>query len=208
MLQASQAQPTFATAIPVVCADSAIKEMARCLFNFDKADLNAVCKHLKSQKKEWETLSDEALVDMLPLSTWKRLVRREYLPGAVQAERINAWRQQYIIDEGVFVDTSTAGRVRTLVRGGVEGLAEFEKQLISQVELMNKDMLSGERLAAGWQAAVNLIEGLLELWQTGCCAAAAAVFKQAWCSSVALAGNTPCDSHSVHAVYVPCRPSW
>lgn len=110
-----------------MCAGRAIKDLARCLFDFHKEDLKAVCAYMKKKNKELALLTDKQLVDKLPLSTWKRTVRRCYLEGAVQAERISAWRQQYIKDEGVFVDTSTAGRVRTLVRDGVEGLAEFEK---------------------------------------------------------------------------------
>jgi hypothetical protein len=54
-------------------AGEAIKALARCLFDFHKADLTAACKHQRTLNKDWEFLSDEQLVALLPLKTWKRL---------------------------------------------------------------------------------------------------------------------------------------
>lgn len=122
----------------------AIKALARCLFDFHKADLTAACKQQRTLNKDWEFLSDEQLVALLPLKTWKRTVRRIYLEPDVQAQRISKWRETYILNETVFVDTTVAGQARPLVRGGAEGLQKFEKVLLSQLDLVHKGMLSGE----------------------------------------------------------------
>lgn len=115
-----------------------------CLFDFHPDDLKAACRHIRRVKKEWEFMTDESLVDLLPLKTWKRTVRRRYLQAAEQAARIIKWREHYILNEVAFVDTSVAGNARPLVHGGVEGLQKFQKVLASQLELVHKGMLSGE----------------------------------------------------------------
>jgi hypothetical protein len=115
-----------------------------CLFDFHKADLTAACLHQRSLKKDWGFKTDDQLVELLPLKTWKRTVRRRYLEADVQAQRINKWRETYLLNESIFVDTTVAGQARPLVRGGAEGLQKFEKVLLSQLELVHKGMLSGE----------------------------------------------------------------
>jgi hypothetical protein len=118
--------------------------LAMCLFDFHKADLTAACLHQRSPKKDWGFKTDDQLVELLPLKTWKRTVRRRYLEADVQAQRINKWRETYLLNESICVDITVAGQARPLVRGGSEGLQRFEKVLLSQLELVHKGMLSGE----------------------------------------------------------------
>jgi len=114
-----------------------------CLFDFNKDDLSRTCAVIRKQKREHWCKSDQALVKLLPLSTFKRTVRRTYLPPEQQAERLERWYATYIEDKTVFVDTSVAGQARPLIRGGAEGLKEFKKVFQSQLQLVFKGMLSG-----------------------------------------------------------------
>lgn len=136
-------------------AGEASKGLARCYFDFVKKDLEAACRHLRTLKVEWQNLSDEALVKLLPLKTFKRTVRRIYLPRDVQAARLNTWMEDYIIKETAFVDTSVAGQARPLVRGGAEGKDKFLKMWADQMQLVHKGMLSGECCA--WYAAPSVV---------------------------------------------------
>jgi hypothetical protein len=120
-----------------------------CFFDFIKDDLQAACDHLRSLKEEWENKSNEALVQLLPLKTWKRTVRRVYLPPEVQSARLNKWLETYIHNETAFMDTSVAGQARPLVRGGAEGKKKFDKVFAAQMQLVHRGMLSGE-CGAGW----------------------------------------------------------
>eukprot|EP00775_Hariotina_reticulata_P012129 gene12129-12267_t len=125
-----------------VKAGAATKDLAMCLFDFNKDDLSRACAVIRKQKKEYWCKSDQALVKLLPLSTFKRTVRRVYLPPEQQAERLEQWYATYIEDLTVFVDTSVAGQARPLIRGGAEGLKEFKKVFQSQLQLVFKGMLS------------------------------------------------------------------
>ncbi len=125
-----------------------------CFFDFIKEDLQAACDYQRSLKEEWKNKSNEALVKLLPLKTWKRTVRRVYLPAEEQSARLNKWFEDYILNETAFVDTSVAGQARPLVRGGAEGRKRFQKVFEDQLVLVHKGMLSGEwcavQLAKDW----------------------------------------------------------
>lgn len=90
------------------------------------------------------------MVKELPLSTWKRTVRRVYLQPEKQLERLQAWYKEYIGNKNAFVDTTIEGKPRRLVRGGEEGLQKFELVLNSQLTLVRKGMLSGEYCLLIW----------------------------------------------------------
>lgn len=115
-----------------------------CFFDFNKDDLQAACDHQRTLKDEWRLLSNQALVQRLPLKTWKRTVRRIYLAAEVQSARLNKWRETCITNEAAFVDTSVAGQARPLVRGGAEGKQKFDLMFQNQMQLVHKGMLSGE----------------------------------------------------------------
>lgn len=53
------------------------------MFEFNPEDLRAACIVVRRKSKEvgLKFLSDSELVKKLQLSTWKRTVRRRYLPG-------------------------------------------------------------------------------------------------------------------------------
>lgn len=125
-------------------AGEASKGLAMCFFDFIKEDLQAACDHLRSVKEEYKYKGNQALVRLLPLRTWKRTVRRVYLPAAEQSARLNMWLETYIANETAFMDTSVAGQARPLVRGGAEGRKKFEKVFADQMQLVHKGMLSGE----------------------------------------------------------------
>jgi len=114
-----------------------------CLFDFNSDDLNRTCTVIRKQKPEHWCRSDQALVKLLPLSTFKRTVRRIYQLPEEQARRLAQWYATYIDDLTTFVDTSVAGQARPLIRGGAEGLKQFKKMFQSQLELVFKGMLSG-----------------------------------------------------------------
>lgn len=131
-------------------AGEASKGLAMCFFDFIKEDLQAACDHLRSLKEEYKYKSNEALVQLLPLKTWKRTVRRVYLPADVQSARLNKWLDTYIHNETAFMDTSVAGQARPLVRGGAEGRSKFDKVFAAQMQLVHKGMLSGEYSGLAW----------------------------------------------------------
>jgi hypothetical protein len=125
-------------------AGPASKGLARALFKFVEKDLKAACAHVRKTNPDWANLSDVQLVDLLPLKTFKRIVRRVYLPPEVQAANLSSWLEEFINNESAFVDTSVAGQARPLVRGGAEGKAKFLKVFADQMKLVHKGMLSGE----------------------------------------------------------------
>lgn len=130
-------------------AGQASKALAMCFFDFNKEDVQAACNYQRTLKGEWKSLSNEALLKLLPLKTWKRTVRRTYLPAEVQSARLNQWYETYITNEGAFVDTSVAGQARPLVRGGAEGKQKFDQMFQNQLQLVHKGMLSGEYTGLG-----------------------------------------------------------
>jgi hypothetical protein len=136
----------------------ASKDLALSLFDFNEEDLKAAAAVLlkafkvKADRLRKEGKAAEAgkyaklslmhhnqLVQELPLSTWKRTVRRVYGPAERQSERLAAWYAKYISDPTMFVAEG-----KTLIHGGPEGLEKFNSVWRSQLELVNGDMLSGE----------------------------------------------------------------
>ena len=101
---------------------------------------------VRNKRKEvWiSLLSDREMVKRLPLSTWKRIVRRRYLPGEQQAANLEAWYEKWIKTQGNFVDLSNRSKPKTLIRGGQEGLDNFNKVLRNHMELVHGEYLSGK----------------------------------------------------------------
>lgn len=121
-----------------------------CLFSFNTGDLEAAAIAVRNKlaaKKgrdgiTWRTKTAAELVKLLPLSTWARLVRRTYLPPDEQLHNIGRWWQTYILTEAAFV-ARVDGKVKTLVRGGQEGMDKFARVMANQLSLVEKGMLSG-----------------------------------------------------------------
>ena len=126
------------------------KQLALCHFEFNKRDLEAACQVLRKKTKDMSLTfkSAEALVLSVPLSTFKRTVRRVYLPGPEQAANLEAWYKKYIMDPLCFVDVS-GNKPKTLIRGGEEGLNSFNKTLTIQLGLVHQGLLSGEHTCLG-----------------------------------------------------------
>ena len=141
----------------------ALKELALALFDFNEADLAAAAKvvraafkakaaRLRKDRKDDEAAKFERLSGLhhtqlvleLPLSTWKRTVRRVYGPAGQQSERLAAWHAKYIEDATMFVVEG-----KTLIHGGEQGLDKFRSVWHSQLELVNEGLLSGEH-TRGW----------------------------------------------------------
>lgn len=139
-------------------AGLALKNLALALFVWFEADLQAAAKvvraafkakadRLRKEKKiaeanKYERLSNlhhTQLVEELPLSTWKRTVRRRYGPAERQSQQLGAWYTKYILDPTMFVAEG-----KTLIHGGEQGLEKFNRVWHSQLELVNDSMLSGE----------------------------------------------------------------
>ena len=132
----------------VAIAGVSTKVLACCLFGFISTDLKPVCDIIRSRNSNFNFKTDADLVELLPLSTWRRTVRRVYLPPQIQLQRLEAWYMQYILNKAAFVDTTIPGKLHRLVRGDEEGLQKFAKVLNSQLELVRKGMLSGEQCTA------------------------------------------------------------
>jgi hypothetical protein len=85
------------------------------------------------------------LVLLLPLSTWKRTVRRRYGPASLQSKRLADWHAKFIDDA-----TMCVAEGKALIHGGQQGLDKFSAVWHSQLELVNQGLLSGERTA--WES--------------------------------------------------------
>lgn len=132
-----------------MCATgAAIKDFALCFFRFNQAQLLAAAKALRRKKPDYENCSAAKLVSLLPLSTWQGTVERIYLPGQEQRDKMESWRQKYIYDARVFVDTVTG---KPLIYGGQEGFDNFQKVYQNQLQLAIDEYLSGEYLSGGMQ---------------------------------------------------------
>ncbi len=118
----------------------AAAEVVRKAFKAKAARLKAAGKHDEAEKFfRLSTMHHTQLVQEVPLSTWKRTVRRVYGPGERQSERLAAWYAKYIQDPTMFVAEG-----KTLIHGGQQGLDKFNNIWYSQLKLVNEGMLSGE----------------------------------------------------------------
>lgn len=129
-----------------------------CLFDYNKEDLAAAAKVYRRKAKQPLFVSPDQLVLRLPLSTWKRTVRRVYLPPEEQLARLKVWYDKFILDQLNFVDRS-AGTLKGLVRGGKEGMERFTKVLCEQMELVQDGYLSGRCTAEGVREGGRFFSG-------------------------------------------------
>ena len=144
--------------------------MALSLFDFNEDDLKAAAKVVRAAFKtkaaalrsvgkadeaakytRLSNMHDTQLVQELPLSTWKRTVRRTYGPAERQSGRLAAWYAKYIEDPTMFVAEG-----KTLIHGGQQGLDKFNNCWHSQLELVNEGLLSGEHFFNGAAIVVVL----------------------------------------------------
>lgn len=141
--------PCLAPALPCLCAAVANKKLALSLFEFDQGDMGAAAPvvaerlYKKTGDLKWKFMTHEQLVLELPLSTWKRTVRRVYVQRDQQLSKLAAWWAEYITTESAFV-AMVAGKPKALVRGGAEGLQKFKQVVANQLELVHQGMLSGK----------------------------------------------------------------
>jgi hypothetical protein len=119
------------------------------LFEFNQEDLSEAVPYVrdklyaKTKQMKWRLMTQEELLLELPLSTWKRSVRRVYLQPDQQLRNLAAWWKEFIDTPTVFV-ALVNGKAKPLVRGGAEGLEKFKKVMASQLGLVQQGMLSGE----------------------------------------------------------------
>lgn len=83
-------------------------------------------------------MHSDKLVLHVPLSTFKRTVRRCYGPAAEQSEALSTWYKTFVEDGSTFVQDGKA-----MVYGGKEGLEKFKAVWFNQLQLVNTGMLSG-----------------------------------------------------------------
>ncbi|WIA41424.1 hypothetical protein OEZ86_005007 [Tetradesmus obliquus] len=123
------------------------KKLALSLFEFDQGDMGAAAPvvaerlYKKTGDLKWKFMTHEQLVLELPLSTWKRTVRRVYVQRDQQLSKLAAWWAEYFTTESAFV-AMVAGKPKALVRGGAEGLQKFKQVVANQLELVHQGMLS------------------------------------------------------------------
>lgn len=122
-------------------AGRAIKSFALCLFRYNQQDLEAFHRHKKAaDPSRFGNTAATQLVNMLPLSAMKQHVRREYFDGALQAENMQRWYEQFLVDPQVAVDLEG----RHLVSGGPDGLKAFNRCWESQMDLVLRQKMSGK----------------------------------------------------------------
>jgi len=112
-----------------------------CLFEYNKQDLEAFHKYKKAaDPSTFGNTTATQLVNMLPLSAMKQHVRREYYDGALQAENMQRWYEQFLVDPRVAVDLEG----RHLVSGGPDGMKAFDRCWDSQMDLVLRQKMSGK----------------------------------------------------------------
>jgi hypothetical protein len=120
-----------------------------CLYDYNKEDLAAFLKH-KRKHKQYANMTDKQILNSLPLSALRRHVRRVYISGGVQAERLQGWYATYLADAAMAVDAVTG---RHIVAGSFKA---FETVFGNQLALAREGYLSGEcvvehdRVGQGW----------------------------------------------------------
>jgi hypothetical protein len=112
-----------------------------CLFDFNMSDLAAAVtvKRKQDSKLQYKTL--QQLLDELPLSTWKRNVRRTYVSPEVQVQRLQQWFETYV---AVGSTKAVDMQGMHLVAGGDEGLRKFQQTFHNQLALSRDGYLSGD----------------------------------------------------------------
>jgi len=108
-----------------------------CLFDYNKEDLAAFVKH-KRKQKQYANMTDRQILNSLPLSALRRHVRRHYISGAQQAERLQGWYAKYLSDAAMAVGPVTG---RHIVAGSFKA---FETVFNNQLALARDGYLSGE----------------------------------------------------------------
>ncbi len=134
----------------------ALKALALCLFEFNSEDLAAFLKYKQATDPcKFGKVTKEQLVLMLPLSAFKRFVRRHYFDGAKQAANLQKWYKTYLEDHKVAVDVEG----RHLVSGGPEGMKAFNECWDNQIKHALAQKMSGECTHTAATALVNLCLG-------------------------------------------------
>lgn len=108
-----------------------------CLFDYNKQDLAAFLKH-KRKQKQYANMTDRQILNSLALSALRRHVRRHYISGAQQAERLQGWYALYLSDAAKAVDPVTG---RHILAGSFKA---FETVFENQLALARDGYLSGE----------------------------------------------------------------
>lgn len=117
-----------------------------CFFDFDHRDMSNYLGALKKKKvvgnNNYRHSTASTLIRDKPLSFFKGVVRRHYLPGDVQIRRLDAWYERWIKQPLNAVDM--AGR--HIVANGPNGLRPFDITFNNQKDLCAAERLSGECL--------------------------------------------------------------
>lgn len=110
-----------------------MKKLALCLFDFHNADLDAaITREMAARPDTYRSKAD--VFDSMPLGKWTNEVRRIYVAGAVQADRLEAWFKEY---EQEGVDTL----------GGVHLFQNIDAMAVvveNKIKLARQERLSGE----------------------------------------------------------------
>jgi hypothetical protein len=122
-----------------VYADKAIKGLSLSLFEYDQADLKAFHTH-KKKEKQYANTTPQELVAQLPLSAFKRFVKRRYFDGALQAKKMEEWYAHFLLDPRMAVDING----RHLVAGGPDGMKAFDVVWHNQITHALNQKMSGE----------------------------------------------------------------
>lgn len=108
-----------------------------CFFEFNSKDLQAFLKSYRAKNPIYSNWGDKQMVDKLPLSTFKRHVRRMYSKPAAMEQQMLFWYQDFVVVKAVDLLGNH------IVSGGSKGLAAFDKCFNNQLQLAKNGYLTG-----------------------------------------------------------------